>query len=230
MKIIRSILQLRRHAPAILAFTFAIAGLQLQAQEDTQGHETRAGEVVWQHVGRVYLDPSTGKAVYAGYIGHINGIDGSLFNGTPGENTAHFTFSTDVLTFTPLPNNGDVALSFVSAGTFSVYYNPNPNGDWNNPASFSTGQLIATFVRKESLFPNMGPIGFHSLSETLGSSQTFTFDGQTFNFNRIAPHGITFAQYLSSSPLAGITDYPVAFAAAGTTTAIGASPEECHDQ
>jgi hypothetical protein len=54
----------------------------------------------------------------------------------------------------------------------------------------------------------------HSLSESLLSSRSFTFDGQAFNFNRIAPHGIT---------LTGITDYPVAFAAAGTTMAVGGS-------
>ena len=120
-----------------------------------------------------------------------------------------------------MPNNGDVALSLVSAGTFSVYYNTSPNGDWGNPASFSSGELIATFARKESLFPQIGPIGFHSLSETLESSQNFTFDGQPYDFNRIVPHGITFAQFFSTTPLAGITDYPVAFAAAGTTTAVG---------
>jgi len=58
----------------------------------------------------------------------------------------------------------------VSAGTFNVYFNSNPNGDWSNPASFSSGQLIATFARKESLFPEFGPIAFHSLSESLSSS------------------------------------------------------------
>jgi hypothetical protein len=185
---------------------------------------TPAAEVVWQHVGRIYLNPNTGHAVYAGYVVHINGITSSLFNGSPSEATAYFTFSTDVLTLTPMPNNGNVALSLVSAGTFSVYYNTSPNGDWNNPATFSSGQLIATFARKQSLFPEIGPIGFHSLSESLLSSQSFTFDGQTFNFNRIAPHGITFAQFFSTTPLTGIPDYPVAFAGAGTTIAVAGSP------
>jgi hypothetical protein len=187
-----------------------------QAQE-----RTPASQVVWQHVGRVYLNPDTGKAVYAGYVVHINGISTSLFNGAPSEATAFFTFSTDVLQLTPLPNNGDVALSLVSAGTFSVYYNTSPNGDWSNLSTFSSGQLIATFARKESLFPQIGPISFHSLSETLVSSQSFTFAGQTLNFNRIAPHGITFAQFFSTTPLDGIAGYPVAFAAAGTTIAVG---------
>ena len=169
------------------------------------------------------LNPDTGRAVYAGYVVHLNGVTGSLFNGSPSEATAYFTFSTDVLSLTPMPNDGDIALDLVSAGTLSVYYNSSPNGDWSNPATFTSGKLIATFTRKQSLFPQIGPVAFHSLSETLLSSQSFTFDGQTFDFNRITPHGITFAQFFSTTPLAGITGYPVALAGAGTTMAIGGS-------
>jgi hypothetical protein len=180
-----------------------------------------ASEVVWQHVGRIYVNPNTGKALYVGYLVHLNGISTSLFNGSPSEATAYFTFSTDVLQLTPMPSNADVALSLVSAGTFNVYYNSSPNRDWSNPASFSSGQLIATFKRKESLFPQIGPIGFHSLSETLLGSQNFTFASQTLNFNRIAPYGITFAQFFSTAPQTGVTGYPDAFAAAGTTVAVG---------
>lgn len=180
-----------------------------------------AAEVVWQHVGRVYLNPKTGQAVWAGYLVHINGINSSLFNGSPSEATAYFTFSTDVLSLTPMPNNGDMALSLVSAGTFNVYYNNSPGGDWSNPASFTSGQLIATFTRKESLFPELSTVGFHSLSENLSSSQSFTFNGQTYNFNRMAPYGITFAQFFSTTPLTGVADYPVAFAGTGTAIAVG---------
>ena len=180
-----------------------------------------ASQVVWQHVGRIYVNPSTGKAVWAGYVVHINGITSSLFSGPPSEATAYFTFSTDVLSLTPMPSNGDMALSLVSAGTFSVYYNPSPSGDWSNPATFSSGQLIATFKRNESLFPEFGPVGFHSLSERLLSSQTFWFDGQPYNLNRMTPHGITFAQFFSTTPLTGTTGYPVAFAGTGSATAVG---------
>ncbi len=180
-----------------------------------------AAEVVYQHVGRIYVNPDTGKAIYAGYVVHLNGINSSLFNGSPSESTAYFTFSTDILQLTPMPNDGDIVLSLVSAGTFSIYYNTKPNGDWSDPATFSSGKLIATFSRKESLFPEIGPIGFHALSERLLSSQSFTFNDQTLNFNRIAPNGITFAQFFSTTRLAGIAGYPVAFAGAGTTMAIG---------
>ena len=181
-----------------------------------------AAEVVWQHVGRVYLNPRHRQGCLRRLRGPPQpGVNSSLFDGSPSEATAYFTFSTDVLTLKPLPNDGGVALDLVSAGTFSVYYNSSPNGDWGCPATFSSGKLIATFSRKESLFPQLGPVAFHSLSETLLSSQSFTFDGQTFDFKCLTPDGITFAQFFSTTPLTGITDYPVALAGAGTTMAVG---------
>ncbi|HEY2458506.1 MAG TPA: hypothetical protein VGI13_14485, partial [Candidatus Acidoferrum sp.] len=140
----------------------------------------------------------------------------ALFNVSPSESTAYFTFSTGVAQLTPLPNNNDVALALGSAGTFSVYYSGTTGADWSNPASFSSGKLIATFQRKEGLFPQIGPVSFHSLSETLMSNSSFEFGGQTYNFIRVAPNGITFAQFFSTASQAGTTDYSVTFAGAGT--------------
>jgi hypothetical protein len=135
-----------------VAFAQDQDGLSTMSRGEKQGG-IPANQVVWQHVGRVYLNPHTGKAVWAGYVVHLTGITSSLFNGSPSESTAYFTFSTDILTLTPMPNNGDMALNLVSAGTFSIYYNASPNGDWRDPTSFSNGKLIATFMREESLFP-----------------------------------------------------------------------------
>jgi len=184
--------------------------------------EIPTAQIVWQHTGRVYLNQDTGKAVYAGYVVHLDGVSASLFNGSPSEETAYFTFSTDVLSLTPMPSNGDLTLYLVSAGSFNVYYNPSPNGSWSDPSTFSSGRLIATFKRDESLFPFFTTLGFHGVSETLGFSQEFTFNGQTYNFCRMVPNGITFASFFSSTPQStGRADYPVAFAAAGTTVAVG---------
>jgi hypothetical protein len=55
-------------------------------------------------------------------------------------------------------------------------------------------------------------------------SSNFEFGGQTYNFNRIAPNGITFTQFLSAAPQAGTADYPVTFSGAGSVFAVG-SPE-----
>jgi hypothetical protein len=232
MKTIATLRQHRNHLPALALLTFAFAGWQsvASAQDLTpdtawKSQETPTGRIVWQHVGRVFVNPANGKFVYVGYLVHLDPIDTSLFNGSPSESTAYFTFSTDVAQLKPIPNNADVALDLVSAGTFSVYYNAIPSADWSNPASFSSGKLIATFHRKESLFPQVGPVSFHSLSETLVSSSRFTFDGKTYNFDRIAPHGITFAQFFSTSPQTGVGDYSIAFAGAGTVFAVGEAPD-----
>jgi hypothetical protein len=50
--------------------------------------QTPTGRVVWDHVGRVFLNPNTGQFVYVGYLVGIDPIDGSLFNGPPSESTA----------------------------------------------------------------------------------------------------------------------------------------------
>ena len=226
MRTIRTLLH-QRPTTAVLSLAVLFAGWQCPAR--AQGfadaawttQQTPAGRVVWQHVGRVFVNPTTGKFVYVGYLVHMDPIDSSLFIGSPSEGTAYFTFSTGEAQLTPIPNNGDVALDLVSAGTFSVYYNATAGADWNDPSSFSSGKLIATFQRNESLFPQLGPVSFHSLSETLLSSSSFEFGGQAYNFNHIAPHGVTFAQFFSTAPQAGTMDYPAAFAGAGTVIAVG---------
>jgi hypothetical protein len=222
MKTDRSHWNSRKAMIGLVALAILLLGCSVpsEAQE-----EIPAAQTVWQHVGRIYVNPSTGQAVYAGYVVHLNGISASLFDGTPSESSAYFTFSTDVISLTPIPSNGDLTLYLVSAGTFNVYYSESPHGDWSDPGTFSSGQLIATFVRDQSLFPEFTTVGVHALSETLQSSKTFTFNGQELNFKNMVPHGITFASFISTTPIeTGLADYPVAYAAAGTVIAVGGKP------
>ncbi len=226
MRTIRTLLHQRPTAALLtLAIVFAVWQCPASAQEPIaktaqKTEQTPAGRTVWHHVGRLFVN-ATGGFVYAGYLVHIDPIDGSLFDGSPSESTAYFTFSTDQAQLTPLPNNNDVALDLVSAGTFSVYYNATPGANWSDPASFSRGKLIAVFNRKESL-AQLSPVAFHDLSETLGWSSNFEFGGHTYNFNRIAPNGVTFTQFISTAPqFDGPADYPVTFAGSGTVFAVG---------
>jgi hypothetical protein len=233
MSMIKTLLD-RKPPTALLALAVVFAGWQYPARAQgvvsitaAKTQQALSGRTVWSHVGRVFLNPATGKFVYVGYLVHIDPIDVSLFDGSPSESTAFFTFSTDVAQLTPLPNNNDVALDLVSAGTFSVYYNATPAADWSDPASFSSGKLIATFHRNESLFVQLAPVSFHSLSETLAWSSNFEFGGKIYNFNRITPNGITFAQFFSTARQAGSGDYSVTFAGAGSVFAVG-SPWDRH--
>jgi hypothetical protein len=231
MGTIRTLPHQRPTAALLLMLAAVSAGWQCPARAQgfmpntaQKTQQTPTGRTVWHHVGRVFLNPTTGEFVYVGYLVHIDPINSSLFDGSPSESTAYFTFSTDLAQLTPLPNNNDVSLDLVSAGTFSVYYNATPAADWNDPASFSSGKLIATFHRKESLFVQLAPVSFHSLSETLAWSSNFEFGGHAYNFNRIAPNGITFAQFLSGAPQSRTGDYSLTFSGAGTVFAVG-TPE-----
>lgn len=233
----RTIRTLLPPTTALLALAFVFAGWQCPASAQgytpdttSKTQQTPTGRVVWQHVGRVFVNPTTGQFVYVGYLVHIDPIQTSLFNGSPSESTAYFTFSTDVAQLMPIASNNDVSLDLVSAGTFSVYYNATPGADWSNPASFSSGKLVATFHRDQSILPQIGTqtdpiLIFHSLSETLVSSSDFAFGGQTYNFNRIAPNGITFAQFFSAAPQAGAGDYAASFSGAGSVSAVGPSED-----
>jgi len=91
---------------------------------------------------------------------------------------------------------GSIAWATEQAGsTFSVYFNASPHGDWNNPDSFSTGQLIATLRRSQGFFMCNGDLSLLNMcsdfvSTKLASSSDFTFNGETMNFGRLIPFGI----------------------------------------
>jgi hypothetical protein len=210
-------------------FLFAVMALvggciylsaQTTSLEEVADTRARASSAVdCYFIGRAYLN-ATGQGQVAGYFTSIKGLSGPLFSGSPSEATAFFTFRSDVFSLTPLPPNGEVGLDLVSAGTFSIYYNPNPNGAWSDPDTFSDGQLVAKFSRDETLFLQIGPLSKHVLNETLLASQNFAFNNRTYNFNRLTPGGIILDESFNNTPLQGTTDFPVSLAFAGNGVSI----------
>ena len=136
----------------------------------------------------------------------------------------------------PLPSNGDIGLDLVSAGTFNIYYNPKPDGDWSSQNTFSgdqpfPGHPIAQFTRPESLVvqvlqsdvanpPPFESIAQHVLTETLVSSQSFTFNGHRYDFSTLLPGGVTLNQPASNTGVPGVTNFPVGFAYAGNCLSV----------
>jgi hypothetical protein len=165
-----------------------------------------------------------------------------LFSGSPSEQTAFFTFRSNVFSLAPLPANGDIGLDLVSAGTFNIYYNPTPNGDWNNPDTFSgdqpfPGQPIAHFMRPESLFlqisqsdstspPPFESISRHVLTETLLTSQSFTFKGHKYDFSALVPGGVTLNELFSNTGVQGVMSFPIGLAFAGDCLAVASSAQD----
>jgi len=76
-----------------------------------------------------------------GYLSNIRGLN-QIFTGMPqNETTAMFTFYTQATTVSTI-TNGSVRVVH-RVGTTTIYFNPNPAGDFNNPSSFQQGTPIS---------------------------------------------------------------------------------------
>ena len=183
-------------------------------------------------VGRLYFD-ANGIAQVAGYFSDINGIgaSNSLFNGIPSESTAFFTFRSDTLTNTSLPSNGDITLILGPPGSFNIYYNPSPQGNWNNPDSFSAGQKfpghpIAQFTRPEFLVLLFESSSQQAITETLVASRDFIFGGHEYNFDQLTPGGVTLYEYGSNTPLPPVAGFPLVLPFAGNCAAVASNGQD----
>ena len=154
------------------------------------------------------------------YLAFIDGISGSVFSGTPSEATAFFTLRTDVVSAQTI-TNGNIAVILQSAGTYDVYFNSSPHGDWNNPDSFSSGQRVATFTRTPPLLVNVGTMANGFFSAKLTSSQEFAFNGKMVDFEDLVPHGITWLLTVGTTPLQPPPGFLFALPFAGSALAIG---------
>jgi hypothetical protein len=205
---------------------------QAQQRHQAEAKQVPAGAIACRFVARAFLDANGQQGEIFGYFTGITGVGeaDTVFNGQPSEKTAFFTFRA-FFSLTALPINGDVQPYLVSSGTFNIYYNKNPIGDWSKPESFSLGQQIAHFMRPESLFirvlqldgVNSGvieSISRHDVTEILASSQSFTFKGHKYDLGDLVPGGITLYETVSNTGVPGVTDLtlgdlPFGFAQAG---------------
>lgn len=183
-----------------------------------------AGQTALTFVNRLLINPP--EVLVYGYFPSIEGLPGPLFAGVPGESTAYFTWSLNAAGAQVL-QNGDTSVAVLNTdqnlNILNIYFNANPSQTWNNPASFSGGQLIATFKAQPGTQTGSGPVAMVTQSYVFVSSTNFSFKGQTFNFSRLLPHGFTLFAFGSNLPLANAVPPPPAmvFTAAGSGIAIG---------
>jgi len=193
-----------------------------------------ASAVACHFVVRGYLNigvDGQGVAQVAGYITDIPGISDSLFNGSPSEIAAFLTFRSDLATLSPLPPNRVINLERVSAGTFNIYFNPVPSGDWGDPNTFSNGQAfpgqpIGHFMRRQSLFYQTDTLSRHDVTETLVSSRSFILNGHRYNLKDIMPGGFTLYETYSNTAVAGITGFPIVLPGAGNCAAVASEAQD----
>lgn len=211
----------QRNIASALLLGLAVLLCPLSSQSQAQ-RRASASWVFGDIAARVFLDPSTGHVQFLGYFADLNGIQESLFSGTPGEATALLTFRSNVFTAQPLPSNGNVALTLVTVSKINVYLNTSPAGDWENPDSFSSGQLVATFERSgPTMLSQTGPTFAHLLSFKLESSRDFSINGKTLNLSHFAAHGLTLAAFGTNTPVSGIPGFAVGLPWGGYLMAVG---------
>ena len=153
-----------------------------------------AGAIAFHFVLDLKVAPPPVELV--GYVGFIEGIDGSLFNGLPSKDTAHFTIRLSGQTppSFPMPVEPDpeLVVSIIPPGAqFTIYYNANPIGRaWSDPGTFSQGVPIAVF--EESALLNGGLNWF---SSKIIDSTPIDFNGQRLSFKKLVPDGVTIINF-----------------------------------
>lgn len=221
---------MKLHNRTAQVWILALGALVGSLYSPAEAQHTPSSAVACNFVGRFYLDPATFQGQVVGYFTNIhgifNGMSDPLFNGPPSESTAFFTFRSDLFSLKALPANGDLLLFLVSAGQFNIYFNQSPQGDWDNPDTFSNGQLIAHFTRPEVLDLQFESTSQHVITETLISSRSFIFKGQTYNFSEIAPGGITLYEAISNTSLPGVATFSIVLPFAGTGVAVSSEDDE----
>jgi hypothetical protein len=208
---------MKKRGRKLLVIALAVAGFASQALAQTK---IPVGGIVYNYVGHVYINPETGVGEVAGYFASIAGID-SPFQGTPSEATAMFTYRSDPLHFNALPADVDTAITILNAGKWHIYFNTNPSGNWNDPSSFSQGQLIANLDHNALELITSGPTHHGIFSGELLESFDFSIGGTIMNFRRSFPGGIKNLSVATNTVVFGSPDFPIAFADAGWAVAKG---------
>jgi hypothetical protein len=190
------------------------------------------GEVAWYVTGRFYK-AADGSLLDAGYFLHLQGVEGGLFSGEPGEGTAHLTFLADPFTATNV-QNGDITLGLDAVGDFAVYLNRQPAADFADPASFAAGEEVARFRRVAivtgatvgSGSTNQSLFSLNVFSARLIESREFVLQNRRYDFRRLMPHGITQWGTAAATPIAdaGAAGYTTVIPFVGSAIAIGGGP------
>jgi len=176
---------------------------------------SRVGSVAWYVTGRFYVTQDK-KVEDLGYFIHLNGIDGALFSGDVGESTAHFTFRSQPFKANRV-TNGSLSLSLDPVGTFGVYFQETPVGNFNDPNTFSQGEEIAVFQRVSVVVGQTLSISNNNVSQALFASNVFTakllsskpfnFCGKRYDLKELLPNGITQWGTASTESTGPVKDY-----------------------
>jgi hypothetical protein len=148
----------------------------------------------WYALGRFYAAGAKGEqALDAGYFAYLDLDGASVFvPGRPlGPGSAYFTFCSEPLTVTPL-QSGPLTVAVDTVGTFGVYHQRDPKGDFADAKSFALGRCIARFRRPFMVVgAKLATLGLSTFTAELVESTPFEHGGRTFDLGELLPHGVT---------------------------------------
>lgn len=205
---------------AALVATFVHPAAVLGQADDSR---MPLGGIAFHYVGRVKLNFLDSTGVVYGYVTALSGLPDSapLFKGAPGEATAYLTFRSNIK-FTPLPGNGPlgpgqfaVTPALIATGSWSIYFTPDPAHNWDNPDTFSNGQVVATFSKPVEQFSIYPTFAINAGAATLQSSTPFVLGGRTVNVRQLVPRGLVDVTSGTPIPLGGSTPTAPIFAVSG---------------
>ena len=209
---------------SVLAFTAAVLfALQGAFAAGAVDGWNSADGIAFHYVGRVRLNFLDSSGIVYGYLTALSGVPSpsALFKGTPGEATAYLTFRANIK-FDSLPGNGligpgqfAVTPFLVQPGAWSIYFTANPAHNWDDPDTFSNGQVIAALQRPVEQFSVFPTLSLNAGSANLQSSTPFTVGGRTINLRDIAPRGLVAVTSGPPIPLSGSTPTSPIFAVSG---------------
>lgn len=171
-------------------------------------------ELAWYATGRFY-EAEDGSLADYGYFLHLPFADAPLFDGAPGEATAHFTFAAEPFKARTIVN-GALTLGRDPVGEFSLYLQRRPAGDFDAPASFEQGERIATFRRvgraigttvAAAVVVNGATvatplIGTNVFTAHLIASAAFEFGGRRHDLAKCLGRGVTQFGTAAAAPVA----------------------------
>ena len=191
----------------------------IRAQEDAG--KVPAARVVWQLVGKTLLNPATGAGQVLGYFTFLEGAAGPMFSGAPGETTAHFTLRSKPFQTQFFPH-GDILIGLLGEETFALYADATPDQDFNNPASFSDGEELASFNRLPAQINFVGPVFTDTFSVEFLASEAVAWQGRRLNLRQLTPNGVTLTITGSTAfQPTGVPDFPVSVSFGASAVAIG---------
>ena len=187
-------------------------------------------ELAWYATGRFYQAEDDALADY-GYFLHLPFSGVPLFDGTPSETAAHFTFAARPFKAHAVAN-GALTLGLDPVGEFSLYLQRRPAATFDDPASFAQGECIATF-RRASLavgttvallvgVTSAPVIGTNVFSAHLVASYPFEFGGGRHDLAHHLGRGITQFGTSAATPVTPPpTGYKLVLPFTGSAIALG---------